>query len=212
MEKSIETIWKNGFIEEKNLLIPRINNIYNRKSKNVISRLKRLMNLNIYFVIFLAFSNLFLYWSYEVPIAGLVICISLLFVAITAYKKKKEMMLIEPTDSSYSYVKANYNWIQDAIAKQTKFMKILYPILFMSALAPIIQSIRTGEKTSSYLAESGWHLIYGIPTFGFIIALGVVVLMYIFGERIYRFDINLFYGRIFKKMNALIVEMEELQK
>ena len=39
MEKTIETIWKEGFLKSSELLIPQINIMYNQKSKNIIEKL-----------------------------------------------------------------------------------------------------------------------------------------------------------------------------
>ena len=39
MEKSIEQIWKGGFMNNKELTAPKINALYNQKSINLVDRL-----------------------------------------------------------------------------------------------------------------------------------------------------------------------------
>jgi hypothetical protein len=47
MEKSIEAIWKEGFLNEKSLVAPKINDLYNQKSKDLVDRMKRMYRNNL---------------------------------------------------------------------------------------------------------------------------------------------------------------------
>jgi hypothetical protein len=44
------------------------------------------------------------------------------------------------------------------------------------------------------------------------IALAIAVLIYVFGGKIYKWDVNLVYGRVFKKLEELIADIEELKE
>jgi hypothetical protein len=83
--------------------------------------------------------------------------------------------------------------------------------VFLAALMPIVQALKAGEVTNAAILNSGFHLIYGIPTFTWIIALAIAVLIYVFGGKIYKWDVNLVYSRIFRKLENMIAEMEELR-
>ena len=48
MEKSIETIWNKGFLDSDTLVVPKLNNLYNKKSKTITDKLKRMMKINIH--------------------------------------------------------------------------------------------------------------------------------------------------------------------
>ena len=76
---------------------------------------------------------------------------------------------------------------------------------------PIIHALKSGEVTSTAISNSGFDLIYGIPTFAWIISFVIAILMYVFGGKIYQWDVNLFYGRIFKKLESMIADMEALK-
>jgi hypothetical protein len=91
-------------------------------------------------------------------------------------------------------------------------MRFFYPLLFLAALMPIVHALRTVDETHEAILNSGLHLIYGIPTLFWIIALVIAVLMYVFGGKIYTWDVNLVYGRVFKKLDELIADIEELKK
>jgi hypothetical protein len=47
MKKSIETMWKQGFIDEASITAPKINDLYNRKSQNIVDALKNMFDINI---------------------------------------------------------------------------------------------------------------------------------------------------------------------
>jgi len=40
----------------------------------------------------------------------------------------------------------------------------------------------------------------------------IASLMAIFGDKIYNFDVNLIYGRVFRRLNDMIADIEELRK
>ena len=76
---------------------------------------------------------------------------------------------------------------------------------------PIVHALKTGEVTNAAILNSGFHLVYGIPTFTLIIAFVIAVLIYVFGGKIYKWDVNLAYSLIFRKLENMIAEMEELR-
>ncbi len=47
MEKSIENIWKEGFLKNDALTAPKINNLYNQKSIHIIDKFKRMFRINL---------------------------------------------------------------------------------------------------------------------------------------------------------------------
>lgn len=211
MEKSIESIWKQGFLNNDALVAPKLNNLYDQKSKTIIDKLKRRMKINIYLIIGFAFLNLGLYAMLGSFYAGLLIFFLLIGISWYSTRQKKHLKSVDSTMNSYEYLKAFYNWLQQCISNNTRVMRLFYPLIFLAAFMPIVHSIKAGETTNSAIKDSGFHLIYGIPTFGWIIVLVLATLIYIFGDRIYRFDVNLVYGRIFKKLESMIAEMEKLR-
>ena len=47
MEKSIETIWKEGFLNQDALIAPKLNNLYNKKSTHIVDKFKRMFRINL---------------------------------------------------------------------------------------------------------------------------------------------------------------------
>ncbi len=212
MEKSIENIWKEGFLKSDALVAPKINNLYNQKSIHIIDKLKRMMKVNIYVILFFAILNLGLYAALGTPIAGVFIFFLLMGVCWISIKEAKTLKNIDANLSSYDYIKSFNSWLKMAISNNIKVMRFFYPLIFLAALMPIVHALKAGEVTNEAILNSGFHLIYGIPTFMWIIALATAVLIYVFGGKIYKWDVNLVYGRVFKKLDELIADIEELKK
>jgi hypothetical protein len=211
MEKSIETIWKKGFLDGDALVAPELNNLYNQKSKTVIDKLKRMMKVNTYTIMVFAFLNLGLYAALGTPYTGVFIFFLFLGVCWISIKQARTMKNIDASLSSYDYLKSLNSWLKMAISNNTKAMRFFYPLVFLAALMPIVQALKAGEVTNAAILNSGFHLVYGIPTFTWIIALAIAVLIYVFGDKIYKWDVNLAYRRIFRKLENMIAEMEELR-
>jgi hypothetical protein len=211
MEKSIETIWKQGFIESDALIAPKLNNLYNQKSKTIIDKLKRTMRVNLYFIVVIATMSLGLYTMLGIPYVGIFIFILFIGVYWLSIKQARAMKNIDASMNCYDYLKSFDTWVKKAISNNSKVMRFFYPLIFLASLMPIMHALKSGEVTSTAISNSGFHLIYGIPTFVWIISFVLAILMYVFGGKIYQWDVNLFYGRILKKLEIMIAEMEKLQ-
>lgn len=55
------------------------------------------------------------------------------------------------------------------------------------------------------------YLIQGVPLVGIIAVLIVVIILALLGGIIYRWDLNIVYGRVFRKLKELLTDMEELK-
>jgi len=212
MEKSIENIWKEGFLKSDALLVPKLNNLYNQKSIHIIDKFKRMMKVNIYVILVFALINLGLYAALGTPITGVFIFFLLMGVCWISIKRAKTMKNIDTNLSSYDYIKSFKSWLKVSISNNIIVMRFFYPLIFLAALMPIIHALKAVEVTHEAILNSGFQLIYGIPTFMWIIAMVIAALIYVFGGKIYAWDVNLVYGRVFQKLDELIAEIEELKK
>jgi hypothetical protein len=211
MEKSIETIWKKGFLDSEALVAPKLNNLYNQKSKTIIDKMKRMMKVNIYAIVVLAFLTLGLYAALGTPYAGAFIFLLLMGVCWISIKQAKTMKNIDTSLSSYDYLKSFNTWIKMSISSNVKIMRFFYPLTFLAAFMPIVHALKEGKVTNEAILNSGFPLIYGIPAFIWLIALLIAVLIFVFGGKIYKYDVSLVYGRIFKKLDTMIADIEELR-
>ena len=82
MERSIENIWKEGFLKSDALVAPTINNLYTKKSIHIIDKFKRMFKINLIAIV--AFSFIFLIASFFVgiPITGILFFMTLTVLVI----------------------------------------------------------------------------------------------------------------------------------
>ena len=213
MEKSIESIWKEGFLETDKLVAPKLNNLYNQKSKNIIDKIKRMMNINIWMIVI--FSVGVLIWWYFIGLIyiGIFICLLLNIFAFYAKRKMSDMRDLEPGVSSYHYLVSFDEWIKTSISNNVKITRFLYPLFFLAAVATAWFSNDNETVLQNAITEAfpNVFMIGGIPVVLLVAVTIIAALMVYFGERIYRWDVNIVYGRVFRKLEEIISDMEELR-
>lgn len=216
MEKSIENIWKEGFLKKDALIAPKINNLYNQKSIHIIDKFKRMFKINLIAII--AFSFVFLVVSIFVgiPWMGIIFFIALSVLVFINKKLLNDLEKIEKGVSSYQYLKAFNDWIKKQISINVKISKFLYPIIFISFIIGFwfkeAEGMPLGERLVIEILYGfpDIYLVFGIPLLGIVIVIIILILLATFGGGIYKWDLNLVYGRVFKKLEQLLTDMEHL--
>jgi len=217
MEKSIEDIWKEGFLKGDALVAPKVNNLYNQKSIHIIDKFKKMFKINLIAII--AFSFIFLIVSFFVgiPITGVIFFVTLSVLVFINKKLLNGLDKIDKGASSYQYLKSFNEWIQKQVTINKKISRFLYPIIFISMVLGFwfkdAEGMPLGERLVNeiLIGFPDIYLVYGIPLIGIIIALFIVVILAYFGDRIYKWDLNLVYGRVFKKLKELMKDIESLR-
>ena len=92
-----------------------------------------------------------------------------------------------------------------------KMSRYIYPYIFLAMIFGFRFSNDFQETLSRILGTHEIYYIYGIPVYWVLTMLIIVVLLAIFGGRIYKWDLNLVYGRILKKLDEILADMEELR-
>jgi len=218
MEKSIETIWKEGFLKNDALLAPKLNNLYTQKSIHLVDKFKRMYRIN--WIAISVFACVLIPISILVKIPYMGIPMSLLFFAVLFISRKfsRKLNKIDTTENSYQYLLSFNSWVKELVQTNTKLSRFLYPYVFLSLIAGFWfggfgGNIPGVEFVNDLLVEfPNTYLVFGIPLVGILIVLFGVGLLAFFGGVIGKWDINLVYGGILKKLAILISEMEELKK
>lgn len=216
MEKSIEHIWKEGFLKSDALIVPKINNLYNQKSIHIIDKFKRLFRINL--VAIVAFSLFFLTMSYfiGIPIMGVIFFVTLNVVVLINKKLLNGLEELDKGVSSYEYLVAFNQWIKKQVSVNKRMSMFLYPIIFLSFIVGFgyknDDGMLLGERIIGeiLMAFPDVYLVYGIPLFGIVIVLLIIGFLAFFGGRIYQWDLNIVYGRVFKKLDELMADIESL--
>ena len=218
MEKSIEDIWKEGFLKSDALVAPKINNLYNQKSIHVIDKFKRMFKINLIAIV--AFSFIFLIITYfnGMLITGIVFFVVLTVLVIINKRLLNGLEKIDKGVSSYQYLKAFNEWIKKQVSINKRFATFMYPIIFLSMIIGLwfidAEGIPLGERLVGEVLYGfpDIYLIQGIPLIAIIVIILIVGLLAFSGGRIYQWDLNLVYGRVFKKLEELMTDIEELKK
>lgn len=216
MEKSIENIWKEGFLKSDALVAPKINNLYNQKSIHIIDKFKKMFCINLIAIV--VFSVIFLIVSFFVgiPITGIIFFITLTVLVVINKRLLNDLEVIDKGVSSYEYLKTFNQWINEQVAINKKMSAFLYPIIFTSLIIGFwfkdAEGIFLGKRLvyEILIGFPDIYLVYGIPLIGIVIVLFILGLLAFFGGRIYEWDLNIVYGRVFKKLEELMDDIESL--
>lgn len=217
MEKSIENIWNEGFLNNKALVAPKINDLYNRKSEHIIDKYKRMFRINIVSIVAGSFIFLLLTSLFGMYYLGIPMFIMLNIMALVDKNLLKELKKIDKNKTSYQYLKSFSNWMNYKNQVNIKIARIFYPCLFLSMVFGFwflhINGKSLGEAAVNHLVSSfpDTYLVSGIPLWGIIGVIIITCLLAILGKQLYKWDINLVYGHVVEKLNELIADMEELQ-
>lgn len=213
MTKSIEAMWKEGFVNEAHLIAPKVNDLYNRKSENIVDKLKNMFDMNIKSIIVGSVIMLVMMSLIGAPFLGLYICCLLLPLVVIAKKELKKTVNLSKGQSSYDYLMSFNNWLKSSIDTYSGYYKIFYPLFFLGMAVQAVVS-RAGGKLIAMLVEKlpTDIVLLGLPYY-LIVAITIVTLIFSrYAEAIYHWDLSIVYGRQFKKLDELIADMEELRK
>ena len=217
MENSIENIWKEGFLKNDALVAPKINNLYNQKSIHIIDKFKRMFKINLIAIVLFSFVFLIVSFFVGIPITGVIFFVTLTILVIINKKLLNDLDKIDMGLNSYQYLKTFNQWINKQVSINERMSRFLYPIIFLSMIFGFwfknAEGMYLGERLVDEIIKGfpDIYLIFGIPLIGIVIALLILALLAFFGGRIYKWDLNIVYGRIFKKLEVLMKDVESLR-
>ncbi|TCC96851.1 hypothetical protein [Pedobacter psychroterrae] len=213
MKNSIEAIWKEGFLNESTLVAPRINDLYNQKSMHVVDRMKRMFRINL--VVMLVMSVIFPVMYYFLGVLWQGLAASLLLLA-TAWYTRRQMASIGTLDqgaTSFDYLSSVDRWLKEVLLKNEKIVRFLYPLYFLIAISTIWSTFNRPRGVAWSLQQKYPHsiLVDNLSMLALIVGAVGTLGMFYFSRKIYRFDLRLMFGGVFRKLKSTIAEMEELR-
>lgn len=201
MEKSIEQIWNTGFLKDDKLLAPKINNLYNKKSRLLIEKLKRTYTIDNKSIFPLAVVIFAVSAFFEHYLLGIYIALLLLAMFFLNRKKLRELEKISILNSNYEYL-LEYRQMLEAIKSfYTKFLALVLPV---AGMIGYYLYFRNTAMFNKFLLQDLWLQLS--------IILGIAILLAVIGVGAYRITAGIVYGSFLKKMNELIADMKELRK
>jgi hypothetical protein len=213
MKNSIEVIWKEGFLNEKSLVAPKINDLYNQKSKDLVDKLKRIYRNNLIAIVIMSIVFPVMYYFLDVIWQGVATSILMLLTLWYGIREKRNIKTLDHGATSLDYLKSFDRLLKDALSRGEKVLRFTYPLYFLIAISTMWVAWNKGPLTSKmYQKFPDILFIWSVPLFAWIIAGVATILMFYYSGRIYRWDVGLIYGRIFRKLEETIAEMEKLKQ
>jgi hypothetical protein len=213
MKNSIENMWKEGFLEEGTLDLPKINRLYEQKSQHIVDKIKARFKFNLKFIIGMAIVIPIIYFFQDALWQGLAIAILLLATAWFSKRQIQRMEVIETGQNSYDYLKSFQQWLDTVLIKNSRVIRFTYPIYFLIVMTMLFSTWSNQEDLVNEVTEKFPDVTFigDIPLIAWIITAAITLLMFLFSKQIYAFDVRLMYGSIFDKLDATIEEMETLR-
>jgi hypothetical protein len=209
MEKSIENIWKEGFLSKDSLIVPKVNNLYTQKSKHIIDKITRMFKKNLVAIFWGSLLFMIISFFIGIPVAGIMLFIISNIIVVINKKLQKESFEIDVKADCYQYIKSFDRWLKNQLDINAKMAKVYYPLIFLSVVIGFWYS----DFIKNIIEQPNQiYLVKGVPIFWLSGALLISAILYLTGEKLYRWDINIVYGRVFKKLEELLLDMEELRE
>lgn len=212
MEKSIETIWKEGFNAKKEF-VPQVNDLQSQKSKDIVDRMTKSMKINTALLVVFSFGFLlFTYFSNAPILFGIVIFLIFNSFAIYNWKQIVNSKKIDKTINSYEYLIKFDNLLKRLIQLNMNLNRFIYPLCLL--IASIILWFSYGREAlmdKLLLKFPDTNLIEGVPIFFIIAILITSILLSFFSSKIYKWEVNLFFGRLIEELEETIADIESLK-
>jgi hypothetical protein len=213
MKNSIETIWKEGFLNEKSLVAPKINDLYNQKSKHVVDKVKRMFRINQIVIIIMSIILPVIHYFVDAVWQGAAASVLLL---LTFWYNNRLIHSIKTLDhgaTSFDYIKSFDRWLKDVLLSSEKIARFSYPLYILIAISTIWSAWnKQGLALKLYQKFPDLIFIGNVPLFALIISGLMIILMFYFSVKIYKWEVRLMYGRVFGKLEETIAEMEKLKQ
>ncbi|WP_431164880.1 hypothetical protein [Tenacibaculum halocynthiae] len=205
MEKSIEKIWNDAFINEQSLIAPKINDLYNQKSKTVINKIKRTYEIDNKGLIPMAIILAIVMSLFSEAIIG--IYSSLLIIGLYLFNKKllNQFNTIDVKSDNLTYLK-NYRKIIYSITSSTKKLFVFAIPVAVLSIFLIAFSIKEKSFLSKFISSDTTFIeFFGI---GLLIAICVSII----GIIVFTLSTKILYSSLISRLDIIIKEMEELKK
>lgn len=218
MEKSIENIWKEGFLKSDALVAPKINNLYKKKSIHITAKFQKMANINLIAIVFFSVILLIVTIYNGLPLIGISWFIMLNILVFVNVRLMKELNKINTFTNSYEYLISFDKWLKHQISVNKKMARLYYPLFFLSIIIGFwvfdAEGIPLGERLVGEVLYGfpDVYMVNGIPLLAIVFIAVVLAILGLFGGKIYMWDVNLIYGSVFKKLEELMNEIEELKK
>jgi hypothetical protein len=213
MENSIENIWKQGFLNENSLVVPKINDLYNKRSIHIIDKMKRMYKINIILIVNMSILIPVMYGVMGAIWEGIVISTMLLLTLWYSLLQNRDFKTLDYGANSLEYLRSFDRLLSERLAKSEKIFRFTYPLYFIIACTAAWSMWNKQGITQKWHQKYPDHIYIGDAPLYALVIVGILTLLTLyFSDKIYRWDVRIVYGRIFDKLKETIAEMEKLKQ
>lgn len=202
MDKSIEEIWSNGFQNSTYLIPPVVVDLYNKKSILTVDKLKSVSKKDNWSIIPITIITLIVFIIISKPILGIYISVLMLSMFLVNRKRLEFLNTINTSESCFQYLKKLQKMIKDNVKFYTRLLGIgLPPFAYIGLCIFLYES-----NQYQYILEtcSSTKLVT--------VSIILVIAFSLTGIGCYRLVNYLIYGRLIKKIDEMIYELDILKK
>ncbi|MDC3388801.1 hypothetical protein OAX11_04765 [Flavobacteriaceae bacterium] len=202
MDSSIEEIWSNAFQDNKYLIPPVIVDLYNKKSILTVDKLKSTSKKDNWSIIPIAIITLIFFIINSKLTLG--IYISALMLSMFFFNKKQLEFLntIDTSEPCFHYLIKLQKWIKNNVKFYTRLLGIGFPLF---AYVGFCIFIMESNQHESILESYSFKELLAISIF-------ILTSFSSIGILCYRLSNYLIYGRLIKKIDEMVNELDTLKK
>ena len=202
MDKSIEEIWSHGIQDKKYLIPPEIDDLYNKKSILTVDKLKSVSKKDNWSIISLSIVTLIFFIIKSKLLFGLYISALMLSLFFLNRKKLKFLNTINTSQSCFQHLGKLQEMIKNNMKFTTRLLGIGLPFFGYVGLCIFIFE----SNTENFILETYSSKQLLIKSIIILISLSVI------GIISFRLTNYLVYGRLIKKIDEMIDELNLLKK
>jgi hypothetical protein len=200
MEKSIKDIWHNGFANHDIVAIPKVMDLYNKKSILLIDKIKRTYQIDNKALIPMAVVCGLVCGFLGHILLGLYVMLLLVVLFFTNKNLLQSLENIRITTNSYDYLVSYRNAIKKIVRTTNKIIVLIFPL----AIIPIYWFVFKNTETYN-------NIIHEIePLYLFLSVLGLAIIISLIGVFIYKISTKMLYGSYLHQLDALISDLDVL--
>jgi hypothetical protein len=213
MRKTIEATWRDGFLDPAALVAPKVNDLYTRKSTHIVDRIRRMQRINEIAIVIgapIAWASLS---AVGIPYTGAIMCAAWVGLIVVRRQFPHITRFDAPISvDSYQYLKAFQRWLKNRLAWGRRVQGHLYAVTFLAIAIGVVAS-EPAQLLIRRIVESNpdMRLVYGVPLVLIVVVVAMTIVVDLFGGVIFDFDVNTVYRSVFKKLDEMVAEMEDLR-
>jgi hypothetical protein len=195
------------------LVAPKVNDFYTRKSTYIVDRIQRMQRINEIAIVIGAPILWAILSALGMPYGGAITCAAWVGLIVVRRQFPHITRFDAPMSvDTYQYLKAFQRWLKNRLAWGKRFQRHLYPVTFIAMAIGLWES-EQGQQLIRLIVESnpGIRLVYGVPLVLIVGVLVIAIVVELLSAAIFDFDVSTVYRNVLRKVDEMVVEMEELR-